>query len=279
MRRIVSIAAAVAMSGTLISFTGATASAAEDGAVTSSRSFTPQKTRDDSLLKESTATSVKTDDSYGGIETLNVPKTQSKAERDAAEAKKKAQEQAQQNIEAASRSSERSAQSTTSSASGSTGASTTSSSASSSSSTDSTSDESAATADSGAAEVSESDNTFVGRAMSVIGSAYRASGYVWTGSTSSSAFTCSGLVDYALGLPTNSNTPEGLYAKVSGAGNMKHSTGSLAYGDLVFFDYAGRHPGHVGIYIGNGLMVDSAGSGVAVRAVSTMPFIGGGALN
>ncbi|WP_165782794.1 C40 family peptidase [Bifidobacterium margollesii] len=272
MRRIVSVAAAVAMSGTLISFTGATASAAEDGEVTSSRSFTPQKTRSNTLLKESTSTSVKTDASYGGIESLNVPKTPSKAERDAAAAKQRAQELAEQNIAAASRSAERGAVSSDSSetTSDSSYAGSTDQSASSSSA------ESSASVSS--STVTDSDNSFVGRAMSVIGSAYRSSGYVWTGSTSSSAFTCSGLVDYALGLPTNSNTPEGLYAKVGGAGNLKHDTGSLSYGDLVFFNYAGRHPGHVGIYIGNGLMVDSAGGGVAVRAVSTMSFIGGGAL-
>lgn len=119
-------------------------------------------------------------------------------------------------------------------------------------------------------------STFVSRALSVVGSGYSWSGYRWTGSTSSSYFTCSGLVDYALGLPSNSNWPESLYSQVS----IKTSISSLNYGDLVFYQYGGRYPGHVGIYIGGGQIVDSQpGGGVQVRSV-TYPgtFIGGGAI-
>lgn len=119
-------------------------------------------------------------------------------------------------------------------------------------------------------------STFVSRALSVVGSGYSWSGYRWTGSTSSSYFTCSGLVDYALGLPSNSNWPEKLYSQVS----IKTSISSLNYGDLVFYQYGDRYPGHVGIYIGGGQIVDSQpGGGVQVRSV-TYPgtFIGGGAI-
>ena len=116
----------------------------------------------------------------------------------------------------------------------------------------------------------------VSQAYSIIGSGYQWSGYSWTGSTSSSAFTCSGVVDYALGLSSQSNSPESLYASVS---NMKSSTSQLAYGDLVFYSYAGRYPGHVGIYVGNGMIIDSIpDGGVAVRAVDYMDFIGGGSI-
>ncbi len=119
--------------------------------------------------------------------------------------------------------------------------------------------------------------TMVARAYSVIGSAYRYTGYVWTGDVSTSAFTCSGLIDYALGLPSNSSWPESLFAKVKAAGNMKYSVSELNYGDLVFFYYAGRSPGHVGIYIGDGLMIDSCpGTGVQIRSAATSTFIGGG---
>ena len=122
---------------------------------------------------------------------------------------------------------------------------------------------------------SGSTQAMVSRAYSVIGSGYSWSGYVWTGSVSSSYFTCSGLVDFALGLPTNSNSPESLYAAVGG--RMVYSVDQLNYGDLVFFSYAGRNPGHVGIYIGGGAMIDSCpGGGVQIRSVSFMPFIGGG---
>lgn len=122
---------------------------------------------------------------------------------------------------------------------------------------------------------SASASSMVSRALSVIGSGYQWSGYVWTGSTSSSAFTCSGLIDYALGLPTNSNWPESLYASVS---YITTDVSSLNYGDLVFYTYAGRYPGHVGIYIGGGQIVDSCpGSGVQIRDVNYPgTFIGGG---
>lgn len=122
---------------------------------------------------------------------------------------------------------------------------------------------------------SGSASAMVSRALSVVGSGYRWSGYVWTGSTSSSAFTCSGLVDYALGLPTNSNSPESYFGSVR---YITSDVSALNYGDLVFYTYAGRYPGHVGIYIGGGQIVDSCpGGGVQIRSVYYPgSFIGGG---
>lgn len=122
---------------------------------------------------------------------------------------------------------------------------------------------------------SGSASAMVSRALSVVGSGYRWSGYVWTGSTSSSAFTCSGLVDYALGLPTNSNSPESYFGSVR---YITSDVSALNYGDLVFYTYAGRYPGHVGIYIGGGQIVDSCpGGGVQIRSVYYPgTFIGGG---
>lgn len=118
-------------------------------------------------------------------------------------------------------------------------------------------------------------STMVSRALSVVGSGYTWSGYVWTGSTSSSYFTCSGLVDYALGNPTNTTWPESLYSSVS---YITTDQSALNYGDLVFYTYGGRYPGHVGIYIGGGQIVDSIpGGGVAVRDINYPgTFIGGG---
>ena len=128
---------------------------------------------------------------------------------------------------------------------------------------------------SGSGSSSAASSDFVSRAMAVVGSNYTSSGYIWTGQTSSSYFTCSGLVDYAAGLPTNSNWPEKLYAEVSG---LKQDVSSLSYGDLVFYSYAGRNPGHVGIYIGDGKIVDAEpGGGVQVRDVNSPgTFLGGG---
>lgn len=113
--------------------------------------------------------------------------------------------------------------------------------------------------------------TMVNRAWGIIGSGYSYSGYRWTGDPNSSWFTCSGVIDYALGLGSNSNSPESLYYSVGS--RLTTDRSKLAYGDLVFFRHAGRRPGHVGIYIGNGQMIDSIpGAGVGVR---TLDFIGG----
>lgn len=123
-------------------------------------------------------------------------------------------------------------------------------------------------------------NAMVARAYSIVGSGYQWSGYYWSGSPSTSAFTCSGVVDYALGLPSNSNSPETLYAKVVARGTYTTDASSLQYGDLVFYQYGGRSPGHVGIYVGNGCVIDSVpGGGVNVRSMYYVSgFMGGGSI-
>lgn len=84
------------------------------------------------------------------------------------------------------------------------------------------------------------------------------------------------MIDYALGLRTNSNSPESLYSKVS----ITKDVSKLKYGDLVFFSYGSRAVGHVGIYIGNGMMIDSIpGAGVGYRSLSYIGnFMGGGSI-
>lgn len=117
--------------------------------------------------------------------------------------------------------------------------------------------------------------SFVANAYSIIGSGYSYSGYNWTGSTSSSVFTCSGVVDFALGLAPRSNSPETYYAQVGS--RMVYDNSQLQYGDLVFYACLGRAPGHIGIYVGNGQVIDSIpNGGVAIRAVDYMPTMGGG---
>lgn len=119
----------------------------------------------------------------------------------------------------------------------------------------------------------------ISRAQAALGSGYSWTGYRWTGSPSSSVFTCSGLVDFAYGYGPWSHTPESYYGLVKGAGNLTQDVGSLQPGDLVFFTYAGRYPGHVGIYVGGGQMIDSCpGGGVQYRSVYQSGFMGGGSL-
>ena len=134
---------------------------------------------------------------------------------------------------------------------------------------------------SGSASVtpSGSASAMVQRAYSVIGSGYSYTGYKWTGSTSSSWFTCSGLVDYAMGYGPWSNSPATFRNKVR---YLTYDVGSLSYGDLVFFK-SGSRISHVGIYIGGGQMIDSIpGAGVGIRSLTYVAgsdysdFAGGG---
>lgn len=118
-------------------------------------------------------------------------------------------------------------------------------------------------------------SAMVARAFSILGAAHSMSGYYWSGNIYTSYFTCSGVVDFARGLPSWSSSPESLWAEVGS--RMVYSTSQLNYGDLVFYPYAGRYPGHVGIYIGGGQIIDSIpNGGVAIRDVNYMTFIGGG---
>lgn len=81
------------------------------------------------------------------------------------------------------------------------------------------------------------------------------------GSSGPSAFDCSGLTRYVYKVVTGKELPHqsrSQYAKVK-----RVSRKNARPGDLVFFFGGGAH--HVGIYIGNGKMVDAAGYGKGVR--------------
>lgn len=127
--------------------------------------------------------------------------------------------------------------------------------------------------------------------------------YVWGGGTptgpSGSAtappadvgqpgFDCSGLVLYAfaqvgIALPHHSGIG-GQYSAVLNAGQFTANPSQLQPGDLVFFagsDGTTANPGHVGIYVGSGKMIDAPYTGALVRVdrVDTGPgsgFVGGG---
>jgi peptidoglycan DL-endopeptidase CwlO len=96
--------------------------------------------------------------------------------------------------------------------------------------------------------------------------------YVWGGASPSVGFDCSGLVVWA-------------YAQVGVT--LEHFTGDL-WNEVVHIPYSQAKPGdlvffyadiqHVGIYIGNGLMVDAPtfGQDVQVQPVSADPLVGTG---
>jgi cell wall-associated NlpC family hydrolase len=81
------------------------------------------------------------------------------------------------------------------------------------------------------------------------------------GSTGPHAFDCSGLTRYVYKVATGKELPHQSHAQYARV--KKISRGQAKPGDLVFFFRGGAH--HVGIYIGNGKMVDAAGYGKGVR--------------
>ncbi|MBE9403707.1 C40 family peptidase [Brachybacterium sp. Marseille-Q2903] len=94
---------------------------------------------------------------------------------------------------------------------------------------------------------SVSSSSIVERARSVVGT-----GYTWGGSSPSSGFDCSGLVTYAYqgsGLNLNGRTS----SQITNGGRTI-SQSQAQPGDIVSW------PGHIGIYAGNGQVIDASGS-------------------
>ena len=104
----------------------------------------------------------------------------------------------------------------------------------------------------------------VSTALAQVGKPY---GY---GSAGPNAFDCSGLVCYSYGYALGRDTFS-MISSLQGAGRWKTSMDELSYGDLVF-----PSSGHVGIYLGGGMMVHASSPGVGVVVSSVYSFIGGG---
>lgn len=218
--------AAVAVCATFVAAAPAATAADQSGVVASERSFPKTSVARKDVLKESVSTDVK--GNWGGIESLNVPKTKSQAEKDA-EAKaeqerqeaaaRAQQEAAAQQAAAASRSATRSSLESSSSAS----------------LTVNPPDSKTA-----AALVSYAEQ-FVGQVP-----------YVWGGSTTS-GWDCSGFVMYVfaqfgISLPHSSGAQ-------AGYGTAVPSLASAQPGDII------ANSAHAGIYVGNGMVVNALNPG------------------
>lgn len=122
-----------------------------------------------------------------------------------------------------------------------------------------------ATATGGAAPASGRGHNVVNAALGKVGSSY-----VW-GTSGEHTFDCSGLTSWAY-RQVGVNLSRSAQAQWSSAGRPV-SKSELQPGDLVFYY---QPVSHVGIYIGNGQIVDAANPrrGVRVTSLNSMPFAG-----
>lgn len=218
----------------------ATAAPAESGAVASARSFPKANIARRDVLAEATATEVKNDADWGGIEDLNVPKTKSQAEKDAeAAAQRAAQEQEAARQQAAQ---EQAAQSHAASRSA--------------------SRQALSPASPSAPQAVELPASGNGAAVVSYAMQFQGVPYVYGGS-SPAGFDCSGFTQYVfahfgISLSHQSEAQRGAGTRVS----------NPQPGDLMW------KPGHVGIYVGNGMMIHAPKPGDVVKIVSSSWYSG-----
>lgn len=203
--------------------------------VVSVHTFTPQTTRRN-LLKEAASITVSTDTEWGGIETLDVPQTESPAEKQAREQAEQAEKARQEAIRLAQQQA------------------------------------AAAQAQQQAANRNADrqplDIDGDGSQVIQVGSQYVGSPYVY-GGTTPAGFDCSGFTQYVfaqlgVSLPHQSESQRA-YAQAHG---IQVNAADAQPGDLMW------HYGHVGIYAGNGLILHAAtpAEGVCVQSASYSTF-------
>jgi NlpC/P60 family len=98
-----------------------------------------------------------------------------------------------------------------------------------------------------------------------IARSYIGTPYVWGGGTPETGFDCSGFTQYVyakLGVPLTH------YAASQWHEGTRLTAAQVRPGDLVFFEPSFDGPGHVGIYVGNGLFIDAPHTGDVIRISS-----------
>lgn len=106
------------------------------------------------------------------------------------------------------------------------------------------------------------DNLIVVTAMR-----YRGVPYKWGGTAPKTGFDCSGLVRYVFA-QLGVSLPHYAAAQWYSPGSVWVPPYRLQAGDLVFFvgsDGTRKEPGHVGIYVGDGYLIDAPHTGSSVR--------------
>lgn len=125
--------------------------------------------------------------------------------------------------------------------------------------------------------LNDNPGTPTGQAAVAIAMNYLGVPYKWGGAVPATGFDCSGLVRFVyaqLGI----NLVH--YAASQFAAFPKLSPAQLQPGDLVFFEPKMDGPGHVGMYIGNGQMIEAPHTGAFVRianvsdAAAQLGFLG-----
>jgi cell wall-associated NlpC family hydrolase len=115
---------------------------------------------------------------------------------------------------------------------------------------------------------SESSSTSAVTGSAVVADAEQYLGvpYQWGGTSPTTGFDCSGLVQHVYG-DLGITVPRTSQEQVN-VGTPVDSLADAQPGDLVFFEPGPSGPGHVGIYIGNGQMIDAPHTGTDVQIQS-----------
>lgn len=244
-KRFTSIFAVVAVSAVL---GAAVPAASADGAmadttVTATRSFPKTTTTKRDFLAEHTSTDVESNADWGGIESLNVPQTESQAEKD-----RKAQEQAEAEAQAQAQAAQSQAQAQTQAEA-------------------QTASRSSERADISSVPTAPASAT--GQALADYALQFQGYPYVSGGNTPS-GWDCSGFVQWVFA-QFGVSLPHYSGAQMS-VGTAVGSIAEAAPGDIIV------NTQHAAIYIGNGMVINALNPAQGTQVTSLAVFSGGYAI-